>query len=208
MTNSSEVITKLKKASNYTKLAMRKQGPHSFKHGQGALIKVIYKFGEGSMCKDDAKKKLGWRGGDVRTVAKKAADNGYLTIESPKEVFKMTLTDLGTEIIKKRLEAEGKAADEVLANLSDEEKSQLAAICDKICATAEDMGINYSLIQKKHGCKYGKKHQKRGCPHHGHGHGHGRGGAKYVFLFEGQGSHAHGCHGHKHAKKCHKGNRH
>ena len=112
MSESTKAIASLKKASNYMKLAMRKNGPRSFKRGQGALIKVIYKAGEGTLSKDDAKKVLGWRGRDVRFVAKKAADNGYLTIDKPKNGFQMTLSDLGREVIKKRLEAEDKAADE------------------------------------------------------------------------------------------------
>ena len=127
MSESTKAIASLKKAGNYMKLAMRKNGPRSFKRGQGALIKVIYKAGEGTLSKDDAKKALGWRGRDVRFVAKKAADNGYLTIDKPKNGFLMTLTDLGCEVIKKRLEAEDKVADEILAGLSDEEKAALIA---------------------------------------------------------------------------------
>mgnify|MGYP000803290582 CR=1 FL=1 len=42
MSESTKTIASLKKAGNYMKLAMRKNGPHSFKRGQGALIKVIY----------------------------------------------------------------------------------------------------------------------------------------------------------------------
>ena len=169
-----QAIASLKKAGNYMKLAMRKNGPRSFKRGQGALIKVIYKAGEGTLSKDDAKKALGWRGRDVRFVAKKAADNGYLTIDKPKNGFQMTLTDLGREVIKKRLEAEDKAADEILAGLSDEEKAQLTSLCEKICQTAEDMGVDYSTIQKKRGKKLCKRHHGKGqgCGrHHGHGHG-------------------------------------
>lgn len=200
MTESTKAIAGLKKASNYTKMAMRKQGPRSFKRGQGALIKVIYKTGEGTLCKDEAKKVLGWRGCDVRAVAKKAADNGYLTIDNPKDGFTMTLTDLGQEIIKKRLEAEDKAADLILEGLSDAEKDQLIAICDKISKNAENMGISYSTIQKKHGKKCGCSHHgdrccdekaRKGhgkCDAHGkhkhHGHGHRHGSTKNVFIIK------------------------
>lgn len=213
MSESTKAIASLKKAGNYMKLAMRKNGPRSFKRGQGALIKVIYKAGEGTLSKDDAKKVLGWRGRDVRFVAKKAADNGYLTIDKPKNGFQMTLTDLGREVIKKRLEAEGKAADEILAGLSDEEKAQLTSLCEKICQTAEDMGVDYSTIQKKRGKKLCKRHHGKGqgCGrHHGHGHGCHHGSPQYVFVFEGNGgcSHMHGHkhHGHKHQHgHCHQG---
>ena len=193
MSESTKAIASLKKAGNYMKLAMRKNGPRSFKRGQGALIKVIYKAGEGTLSKD---------------VAKKAADNGYLTIDKPKNGFQMTLTDLGREVIKKRLEAESKAADEILAGLSDEEKAQLTSLCEKICQTAEDMGVDYSTIQKKRGKKLCKRHHGKGqgCGrHHGHGHGCHHGSPQYIFVFEGNGGCNH-MHGHKHQHgHCHQG---
>ncbi len=205
MSESTKVIAALKKSANYTKLAMRKNGPRSFKRGQGALIKVIYKFGNGALGRDEAKKQLGWRGRDVRFVAKKAADNGYLTIKDPKDGFNMTLTELGEEIIKKRLEAEDKAADEILACLTDAEKDQLLAICEKIDKTAEDMGVNYAKIQKRQGRKHhhGKRrhgkcghrnaychHEHEGCARHD--------APEYVFVFGGQKPDCHHSHGRKH----------
>lgn len=204
MSESTKVIASLKKASNYTKLAMHKDGPHSFKRGQGALIKVIYKFGDGTLSKDAAKKELGWRGCDVRSIAKKAAENGYLTIDDPRERFTMTLTDLGTAVVEKRLEAEGKAADAILAGLTDAEKDQLIELCDKISATAEEMGVDYAKIQKKHGKKCCKKHHHEGhehCHHHPHHHD----APQYVFVFGERGcchEHMHGHH-HGHGRKRH-----
>lgn len=196
MTESTKAIASLKKAANYTKLAMRKDGPRSFKRGQGALIKVIHKFGQSdSISKDEAKKVLNWRGCDVRDVAKKAADNGYLTIANPKDGFQMTLTDMGKEVVQKRLAAEDKAADAILSGLSAAEKKKLMELCDKISATAEEMGVDYERIQKKRGrtagrkCERGSKQRNKRCCKHGHGHG----DPKYVFVFkEGEGG-AEGC---------------
>lgn len=218
MSESTEAVSKLKKAANYAKLAMRKDGPRSFKRGQGALLKVIYKFGEGTLGKDEAKKVLGWRGGDVRAVAKKAADNGYLTIADPKEGFTMALTPMGTEVVKKRLAAEDKAADELLSALSADEKAQLIALCEKVSQQAEAMGADYSRIQRRHGrhcgerCCQGHGSKDRQGKGKGHGHGsthchHGHGAPKYVFVFEdGQDHHHHpecegGHHGKRHGKK-------
>lgn len=209
MTESTNAIHSLKKAANYTKLAMRKEGPRSFKRGQGALIKVIYRFGDGRLDKDAAKKTLGWRGCDVRDVATKAADNGYLTIEKPEGGFVMTLTEMGTEVVKKRLEAEDKAADEVLGALTDAEKKKLVELCGKISQKAEEMGVDYSRIQKKRGKRCGKKESchgghGHGCGKKGRGHGcgheHGahRDAPKYVFVFEDGAGSEHGhrsCHG-------------
>lgn len=205
MAESTNAIASLKKAANYTKLAMHQEGPRSFKRGQGALIKVIYKFGNGTLGKDEAKKTLGWRGCDVRDVAKKAADNGYLTIANPEDGFIMTLSEMGTEVIKKRLQAEDKAADEIMGSLTDAEKKTLIKLCDKISAKAEEMGVDYSIIQKKHGKKCCKKsHDGEGRHHHGchkhHGHGHHHDAPKYVFVFEDGHDccHHHHHHGHEH----------
>lgn len=210
MTESTNAIASLKKAANYTKLAMRQEGPRSFKRGQGALIKVIYKFGDGQLSKDAAKKELGWRGCDVRDVAKIASDNGYLTIEAPKDGFIMTLTPMGTEVVKKRFEAEDRAADEVLGALTDAEKKNLIDICNKISEKAEEMGVDYSRIQKKRGKRCGEKccdgHGKKGhghgkgCDHghHKHGHDHDHGAPKYVFVFEDGDC----CHHHDHGEEC------
>ena len=204
MTESTKAIASLKKAANYTKLAMHQEGPRSFKRGQGALIKVIYKFGkDGVLGKDEAKKVLGWQGGDVRAVAKKAADNGYLTIGNPKDGFTMTLTPLGTEVVKKRLAAEDKAADKLFEGVTDAEKEQLISLCNKISANAEAMGADYSLIQKRRGHRHGKKCcEKHGGAMEACHHGHSHGAPKYVFVFEeGHGHHHHHHHEHGPAMK-------
>ncbi len=151
MAESTEALKKLKQAANYTKLAMRKDGPRSFKRGQGALLKVIYKFGDGKLDKDEAKKELGWRGCDVRSVARIAEKNGYLTISDSQEGFTMELSTMGTEVVKKRLEAESKAADSLFTGISDEEVEGLISVCNKISANAKALGVDYSLIQKRHG---------------------------------------------------------
>lgn len=200
MSESTKAIASLKKAANYGKLALHKDGPRSFKRGQGALTKVIYKFGDGKLSKDEAKKVLGWEGRDVRAVAKKAADNGYLTIEQPKKGFMMVLTPLGTEVVKKRLAAEDKAADKLFEGITDAEKAQLEALCEKISKNAEAMGADYARIQKRRGRRCG---QKCGCEQHGqkerckkeHGSA-GRTAPRFVFVFEdGEGHHHHheGC---------------
>lgn len=191
MTESAKVIKSLKKAANYTKLGMHDLGPKSFKKGQGALIKVLYKFSdEGALCKKKLEKVLGWHGKELRRVAKKAADNGYVTIADPQYKFEVSLTDKGREVIKKRMAAEDRAADAILEGLNDEEREQLLNITAKISKTCEDLGIDYSQIKERRG--HGKKH----CEHH-HGHeGHGKGcghrahgtSPEYVFVF-GEGHH-------------------
>ncbi len=192
MTDSSKLIHDLKHAANYAKLGMRDLGPRSFKKGQGALIKVVYKFSEdGTVCKEKLERVLGWRGQDVRHVAEKAERNGYVTIQDPEYKFLVSLTDKGQQVIQKRMKAEDRAADAILEALSAEERQQLQSITEKICKTCEELGVDYSQIKERKGHK-GCRKQKRaggrkGCCERRHGHGHGcrhSHGAKAVIVIK------------------------
>lgn len=191
MGESTKALASLKHAANYAKLAMHDEGPRSFKRGQGALLKVIRKFGtQDSISKDEAKRILGWRGCEVRDVARVAAGNGYVRIEDGEAESTYSLTDKGAKIVEKRLGAEDRAADAVMGGLSDEELSQLVSICDKISKNCEDLGVEYSRIRKKEK-KHGKRRQGGGkgdCghgPEHGHEHCCKRGhGAKCVIVIK------------------------
>ena len=196
MSESTKTIQSLKRAANYTKLAFHDLGPKSYKKGQGALIKVVYKFGEnGTISKKTLEKILGWRGKELRAIAKKAEHNGYVTIEDPEFQFKVSLTDKGTEVVKKRLAAEDRTADAILEALSAEEKQQLLAITDKIIKTCEGLGIDYDQIQKKQHCKKHGHDGKKCCKKHGHAHDHchhgHHGSPQYVFVFGEEGHHHH-----------------
>ena len=161
MTKSTETLAALKRAANYSKLAMHNEGPRSFKRGQGALIKVVYKFG-GKKGLTDKKlcHTLGWSCHETMAVAKKAADNGYVTIKRKDDgKHRIKLTKLGKQIIEKRLAAEDRAADAVFAYLTDDEKAQLVALCSKVSQACEDMGVDYAEI---------KKRPHRHCGSHGH----------------------------------------
>lgn len=212
MAEATKAIKSLKRAANYTKLAMRDLGPRSFKKGQGALVKAVYKFGEnGTIGKGALKKVLGWKGRDVRKVAQKAQRNGYVTIEDEEMEFLVSLTEKGTEVIRKRLEAEGRAADAVMAGLTDEERDTLVALADRVSKTCEELGVDYARIKKRKGrcCRKGRRAEgsrrpeRGGCRCHGRHRGHGA--PRFVFVFEdGQGGRGgHGCcghhgHGHRH----------
>lgn len=184
MTNSGKVLHQLKVAGNYSKLAFRKDGPHSFKRGQGALIKVAYKFGkDGAIGFRKLCEILDWPCDEVRDCAKKAQENGYVTFcKTKKGKHAVRLTGKGREVLAKRLEAEDRAADEILRGFSDEELDQLLAMCGRIVDNCKGMGVDYRVIRvKRNGkqgriaeyggegdsCQHGHDH---GCKHH-HGHG-------------------------------------
>lgn len=173
MAESTQVLHQLKTAANYTKLAMHKCGPRSFKEGQGALVKVLYKFGDGKLSLAKLQEHLGWSAHEVIAVAEKAQANGYVAFTTSKKgKLRVKLTEKGTMVIKKRLAAEDRAADEVLSGLSDEERACLLKLCGKVIDTCETMGVDYRTIAVK-GCrdrKPGHHHSRRshGCGCHGH----------------------------------------
>lgn len=177
MAESTLVLHQLKRAANYSKLAMHKCGPRSFKEGQGALVKVIYKFGDGKLSLTKLEKILGWSGREVVDVAEKAQANGYVAFATSKKgKLSVKLTDKGILVIKKRLAAEDRAADEVLAGLSDEERDCLLKLCGTVIDTCKGMGVDYRTIAvkgnpdrkpgKHHDCcdrKHGKGHKHHSC---------------------------------------------
>lgn len=199
MTESSKALKSLKTAANYAKLAMHDLGPRSYKKGQGALMKVIDKFGEdGSIDKKKLERVLGWKGDEVRRVAEKAAGNGYVAVNDDGFEFSVSLTDKGAEVLKKRFAVENHAADAVLAGLTPQEVEQLVALTDKISATCkDDLGIDVERVAKKrckrHGDGRGPKGDGRCCGGRGPKDGgeRGYGGPQYVFVFGDDGRH--GC---------------
>ncbi|WP_296012928.1 MarR family winged helix-turn-helix transcriptional regulator [uncultured Adlercreutzia sp.] len=169
MTQSTELLAALKRAANYSKLAMHNEGPRSFKRGQGALIKVVYKFGDEKGI--SAKKLcgiLGWSRHETMAVAHKAADNGYVTVtRKPNGKRRVALTELGNEILQKRFAAEDRAADAVCAYLTEAEREQLVALCNKVSDACEDMGVDYAEIAEKRDGRKGRERVHRFGHHHG-----------------------------------------
>jgi DNA-binding MarR family transcriptional regulator len=194
MTESTKALMALKKAANYSKLTFHKFGPRSYKKGQGALLKVVYKFGEGEPLKKKRLEKiLGWRGKELRRIAYKAKKNGYVEISDPKYGFAVSLTDKGRKVVEKRIASDDKCADMILEALSPEEVEALVDSCNKISETCKGLGIDYGRIAKKPrklkkkcsgACKRGAcdcvrqrgvKDKRREAP-------------KFVFVFEDEGS--------------------
>ena len=146
MTEAMKTLAQLKKASKLTRLAFHKNGPKSFKRGQGALLKFL--------LEDD--------GATQRDLVKKAERNGYITIEEAEgeRTYAVKLTDEGKKIAKKRVAANEETAEDILGCLSDEEVAQLNAITEKLVVSIKEKGVN--------GKKKGRK------AHHCHGHRHHR----------------------------------
>ena len=137
MTEAVQTLAQLKKTSKLTRLAFHKNGPKSFKRGQGALLNALLE-NDGSTQRDLVNV-LGCDRGELKGVAKKAERNGYVTIEDAEgaRTYAIKLTERGREVAEKRV-----AAKDILDCLSADERAQLNAITEKLILSMKDKGVN------------------------------------------------------------------
>ena len=157
MNEATASLNQLKKASKLVRLAFHKNGPKSFKRGQGALLNAL-------MENDGTTQRklvdiLGMSRSELKDVVKKAERNGYVTIEDVegKRTYAVKLTDEGRAVAQKRVEANDRTADDILSCLSEEEIAQMNAITEKLILSMKDKGVN--------GKKKGRKAHRRCCCH-------------------------------------------
>ena len=139
MTEEVKTLTQLTKSNKLIRQTFRKMGPRSFKRGQGALLNALLEHdGETQRRLVDA---LGISRGELKDVAKKAARNGYVTIKDASEprTYTIHLTEAGKAIAEKRMKANDKIAADVLGCLSDDERVQLNAICEKLIDSMQEV---------------------------------------------------------------------
>ncbi|MEG1168265.1 MAG: MarR family transcriptional regulator, partial [Gordonibacter sp.] len=141
MTKAIETLAQMKKADKLVRLAFRKNGPKSFKRGQGALLNALMK--NDGATQRELVKVLGMDRGDLKGIVKKAERNGYVTFEAAEgdRTYAVSLTESGRELAQKRIAANDKAAEEILGCLSAEEVAQLEAITEKLIVSCKDKGI-------------------------------------------------------------------
>ena len=157
MNDSAKTLAKMKKAGKLVRLAQRKNGPKSYKRGQGALLRVLLE--NDGATQRELVAKLGLNRAALKDVVRKASRNGYVTIEKTgeKKVYAVKLTDEGRKLAKKHEESQDKVADEILSALSADEREQLDAICEKLIVGCKEAGID--------GKKKGRKHHRKGHKH-------------------------------------------
>lgn len=162
MNDSSKTLAKMKKAAKLVRLAQRKNGPKSYKRGQGALLRVL--LDADNSTQRDLCAALGMNRAALKDIVRKAQRNGYVTIEKAdeKKTYTVKLTDEGRTVAEKHEKAQDKAADAILEALSAEEIAQLDAITDKLIVSLKDAGID----GKKKGRKHHRKHRKHCCHRH------------------------------------------
>ena len=157
MNEATATLAQLKKASKLTRLAFRKNGPKSYKRGQGALMNAL-RANDGATQRELVKI-LGWERSALKDTVKKAERNGYVAIgdHEDKHTYTVSLTDEGKRIAEKRVAANDKTAEEILECLSAEEVAQLNAITEKLILGIKDKGVN--------GKKKGRKAHHHHCCH-------------------------------------------
>ena len=157
MNEATATLAQLKKASKLTRLAFRKNGPKSYKRGQGALMNAL--LANDGVTQRELVKILGWDRSALKDTVKKAERNGYVTIgdHEDKHTYTVSLTDEGKKIAEKRVAANDKTAKEILECLSAEEVAQLNAITEKLILGIKDKGVN--------GKKKGRKAHHHHCCH-------------------------------------------
>lgn len=157
MNEATATLAQLKKASKLTRLAFRKNGPKSYKRGQGALMNAL--LANDGATQRELVKFLGWDRSALKDTVKKAERNGYVTIgdHEDKHTYTVSLTEEGKKIAEKRVAANDKTAEEILECLSAEEVAQLNAITEKLILGIKDKGVN--------GKKKGRKAHHHHCCH-------------------------------------------
>lgn len=155
MNEAAKSLAQLKKANKLVRLAFHKNGPKSYKRGQGALLRALLENDGATQRK--LVKTLGMNRSNLKEIVKKAQRNEYVTIENVDELrtYAVKLTDLGRELAEKRVAANDRTADEILSCLTAEEVKQLDAITEKLIVAMKEKGISgkkkgYKVRRKKH----------------------------------------------------------
>lgn len=155
MNEAAKSLAQLKKANKLVRLAFHKNGPKSYKRGQGALLRALLE--NDGATQRELVKTLGMNRSNLKEIVKKAQRNEYITIESVDEprTYAVKLTDLGRELAEKRVAANDRTADEILSCLTAEEVKQLDAITEKLIVAMKEKGISgkkkgYKVRRKKH----------------------------------------------------------
>ena len=157
MNDYSKTLAQMKKAGKLVRLAQRKNGPKSYKRGQGKLLRVL-------LDKDGATQRelvsiMGMDRGALKDIVRKAQRNGYVSIEKTdeKKVYAVKLTAEGKKLAQKHEAAQDKSAEAILAPLSADERAQLDAITEKLIVNLKESGV----CGKKKGHKVHRKNKRR-----------------------------------------------
>jgi DNA-binding MarR family transcriptional regulator len=159
MTTASESLRQLKKANKLVRLDFRKNGPKSYKRGQGSLLNVL--LDHDGTTQRELVAILDVDRGTLKDYVKKAQRNGYVTIgdHKDKKTYTVNLTDEGRKLAQKRRDADEKVAEDIMSALTPEEQAQLDTITEKLIVSLKEKGVS-GKGKGRHA------HRKGHHPHH------------------------------------------
>ena len=142
MTEATATLSQLRKSNKLICRAFHKNGPKSFKRGQGALLRALLEHN--GATQRELVQVLGVDRSELRGIVKKASRNGYVTIgdHENERTYIVELTETGRNIAEKRIVANDRTADDILDCLNEEEIAQLNAITEKLIVSMKEKGIN------------------------------------------------------------------
>jgi DNA-binding MarR family transcriptional regulator len=134
-------LAQMKKANKLVQLSFRKNGPKSYKRGQGALLNALID-NDGRVVRDDLIWMLGCDRSELKGIVKKAVRNGFATFEPlPERGYAVGLTPEGKAVAERRQAANDACAENIASCLTVEELAQLNAITEKLIVSCKEKGI-------------------------------------------------------------------
>ena len=119
MNDYTKTLMKMKKTGKLVRLAQRKNGPKSYKRGQGALLRTLLKM-DGATQRELCVA-LGLNRGALKDIVRKAKRNDYVEIDKKGDrTYTVTLTAEGRKLAEKHEAAQDKTAEKILAVLTDD----------------------------------------------------------------------------------------
>lgn len=157
MTNALKTLKQLRKAAKLTNRTFHKEGPKSYKKGQGALLKVLHCSG-GEAVSTELVDKLGFDRRYLKDVVRKAVRGGYATMEDieGERAYRVRITPEGDKLAEKRCAAQNDVAERIVSALTPEEVEQLNALTEKIILQCKEMGAHGDR-------KHGRRHHGKRC---------------------------------------------
>ena len=160
MSQSTKTLKQLRKAAKLVNRTFHKEGPKSYKKGQGALLKVL-SVADGEMSSTDLVERLGFDRRYLKDVVLKSVRAGFATMEDipDQRAYTVRLTEEGKALAEKRCAVQAEVAERILSALTPEEVDQLNALTEKVILQCKDMGAHGD---RKHGrChRHGKGRRK------------------------------------------------
>ncbi len=143
MTNEVKTLKQLKKATTLVNRTFHKNGPKSFKSGQGALIKVLH-HNDGELNSHKLIDKLSFNRSELKRVVRKAQRCGYVEFKDVEDAsgYNVVLTELGETIAEKRCCAQRKVANDITSALSQEELETLNLLTEKLISSCKGLGAH------------------------------------------------------------------